>query len=190
MTVELTSPVLGQAVGTNYTGALEAWLLAEGYAKQAGYTGPGVSNTGATDVDPDDDPSVASNREVPYFPLTEDQDTTIANDAANLTDTSHPHARFDFDAAGTDAEAPVVFEVSPAEGPATGGTVVTISGDNLEGVTGVTFDAVAGTALDVTQAGEGLIKVTTPAGAAGPADVVVTDAAGSDTEVGAFTYTA
>ena len=43
MTVTLTSEVLGQAVGTDYTGTLEAWLLASGYAKQAAYAGPGVS---------------------------------------------------------------------------------------------------------------------------------------------------
>lgn len=33
MTVFLTSPVLGQAAGTAYTGALESWLLHEGYAR-------------------------------------------------------------------------------------------------------------------------------------------------------------
>lgn len=190
MVVELTSPVLGQAVGTEYTGPLEAWLLASGYAKQDAYTGVGVSNSGAAAASLANDPREASNREAPYFPSTEDQDVTIANDVNNLTDTSHPHARFNFDAGGTDTEAPTVFEVTPNEGPVAGGTVVTISGDDLEGVTGVTFDAVAGTALDVTQANVGLIKVTTPAGAAGPATVVVTDAVGSDTEVGAFTYLA
>lgn len=190
MTVELTSPVLGQAVGTNYTGSLEAWLLSEGYAKQVGYTGAGVSNTGTTDVDPDDDPTLAQNRELPYWPSSEDHNVTIANDAANLTQASFPLARFDFDPAGVDAEAPANLSLEPAEGPAAGGTVVVISGDNLENVTSVTFDAVAGTALDVTEANEGRISVTTPAGTAGPADVVLVDASGNGTLAAGFTYTA
>ena len=62
MVVELTSPVLGKAVGDTYTGTLEPWLLTTGYAKQAVYTGPGVSNTGATDVVPADDPTLPANR--------------------------------------------------------------------------------------------------------------------------------
>jgi hypothetical protein len=33
VTVTLTSPVLGQAVGYAYTGPLESWLLSEGYAR-------------------------------------------------------------------------------------------------------------------------------------------------------------
>lgn len=36
MTVELTSEALGKAVGATHTGPEEAWLLANGYAKQAG----------------------------------------------------------------------------------------------------------------------------------------------------------
>ena len=190
MTVQLTSPVLGQAVGSNYTGPLEAWLLSEGYATQAGYTGPGVANTGATAVDPGDDPRLPENREAPYFPSSPDENTTVANDVDNLNEASFPHDRFDFDADSVDTEAPAVLGLEPNEGPAAGGTVVRIYGDNLEGTTGVTFDAVAGTALDVTTADEGYIEVTTPAGTAGPADVVVTDNVGTDTEVGAFTYTA
>lgn len=35
MTVRLTSPVLGLAVGASYTGNLESWLLNEGYATSA-----------------------------------------------------------------------------------------------------------------------------------------------------------
>jgi len=188
--VELTSPVLGLDVGAPYTGTLEDWLLTQGYAKRAGYTGPGVANTGTTDVAPGDDPTLAENREAPYWPLSEDHNNSIANDADNLTVAKFPHARFDFDADSVDTEAPVVLGLEPDEGFTTGGDVVRISGDNLEGVTGVTFDAVAGTALDVSTADLGFIEVTTPAGTAGPADVVVTDAAGADTEVGAFTYVA
>lgn len=190
MAVELTSPVLGLDVGASYTGTLEDWLLTQGYAKRAGYTGPGVANTGPTDVAPGDDPTLPENREAPYFPLSEDHNNSIANDVDNLNEAKFPHARFDFDADSVDTEAPVVLGLEPNEGSTAGGDVVRISGDNLEGVTGVTFDAVAGTALDVSTADQGFIEVTTPAGTAGPADVVVTDAAGADTEVGAFTYVA
>jgi hypothetical protein len=190
VTVQLTSPVLGLDVGADYTGSLESWLLAEGYAEQAGYTGPGVSNTGETAVLPADDPTLAENREAPYFPLSEDRNVTIANDVDNLTVDKFPApVNFDFDAGGVDTEAPVVAGLEPEEGPVAGGTEVRIYGDNLEGVTGVTFDAVAGTALDVNEEA-GYLDVTTPAGTAGPATVVVTDASGADTEVGAFTYVA
>jgi hypothetical protein len=191
VTVELTSPVLGQNVGTTYTGSLEDWLLTQGYAKRAGYTGPGVANTGPTDVVPASDPTLAENREAPYFPLSEDNNVTLANDVDHLNEPKFPApVNLDFDAGGVDTEAPSVRSLDPAEGSTAGGDVVRIWGDNLEGVTGVTFDAVAGTALDVSTADVGFIEVTTPAGAAGPADVVVTDAAGADTEVGAFTYVA
>jgi len=191
MTVEITSECFGKQVGETYTGPMEAWLLSEGYAKQAGYTGPGVANTGAAATTTANDPRLPENREAPYFPLTEDENTTVANDSANLNDASFPNARFDFDAGSVDTEAPVVLGLEPNEGPAAGGTVVRITGDNLEGTTAVTFDAVAGTALDASTAGElGYIEVTTPANAAGPSTVVVTDNVGTDTEVGAFTYTA
>ena len=191
MAVELTSPVLGLNVGDPYTGTLESWLLAEGYAKQDGYTGPGVANTGATDVAPADDPTLAENREAPYWPLSEDNNVTIANDVDHLNEPKFPApVNFDVDTGGVDTEAPSVRSIEPDEGFTTGGDVVRIWGDNLEGVTGVTFDGVAGTALDVSTADQGFIEVTTPAGTAGPADVVVTDAAGADTEVGAFTYVA
>ena len=189
MTVELTSPVLGQNVGTTYTGTLEDWLLTQGYAKRAGYTGAGVSNTGTTDVLPAGDPTLPANREAPYFPLSEDHDATIANDVDHLNEEKRPLARFDFDSGSVDTEAPVILGLDPEEGPVAGGDSVRIYGDNLEGVTGVTFDGVAATGLDLN-VDAGYLDVTTPAGTAGPATVVVTDNVGADTEVGAYTYVA
>lgn len=193
--LKVTSTATGPTAYVSVVGGTAAVLDALGVAVgDVAYGGDGrpagASNTGAQTGLPAADPSNPDNREAPYWPVTEDQNVTIANDAANLTTAKFPNTRFDFDAGSVDTEAPVVFEVSPNEGPAAGGTVVTISGDNLEGVTGVTFDAVAGTDLDVSNAGAGTIQVTTPAGTAGPADVVVTDAVGADTEVGAFTYLA
>lgn len=188
MTVELTSPVLGQDVGYSYTGPLEAWLLAEGYAKQAGYTGPGVSNTGAASTAPDNDPRLHENREAPRWPAGPATNVTIANDGTNLTKAKFPApGNADFDAAGVDTEAVVVTGLEPETGAAAGGDVVRIYADNIEGTTGVTFGGVAGTALDVNE-DAGYLDVTTPAHAAGAVDVVVTDATGSDTVTGGFTY--
>ena len=188
MAVELTSPVLGQDVGYVYTGDLEAWLLAEGYAKQDGYTGPGVSNTGATDVDPSEDPTNAENREAPQWPAGQVKNATIANDADNLTKAKFPNPDYDFDEAGVDTEAVVVTGLEPESGALAGGDVVRIYADNVEGTTGVTFGGVAGTDLEVNE-DAGYLDVTTPAGAAaGAVDVVVTDDVGSDTVTGGFTY--
>lgn len=150
----------------------------------------GASNLGAQADVPANDPTAKANREAPYFPTTPDRHVTIANDATHLTLAKLAAPGFDVDIAGVDAEAPSTLALDPVEGPAVGGTVVTIYGTNLEGVTGVTFDTVAGTDLDVSAAGDGVIKVTTPAGTAGPADVVVTDNIGTATLTGGFTYTA
>lgn len=304
MAVTLTSPVLGQAVGFVYTGSLEAWLLQEGYARNAGtlaaaitvtptaavldgtsnaaatlgatgnvifatkggvrttvallaadlaagaatkidtaltgladaaivasklrvtsiatgtdayvtvvggdaavLTGLGVtlgakafggdgrptgaSNLGVQAPLPDDDLTKATNRESPWWPTNPPRNVTIANDATNLSVANFPLARFDFDAASVDTEAPILaLPLKPNTGPAVGGTKVRIYGDNLEGTTGVTFGGTAGTALDVTTVDQGFITITTPAKVAGPYTVVVTDNIGNDTELAAFTYTA
>lgn len=98
MTVTLTSPVLGKAVGDTYTGTLEDWLLSNGYAKRAGYTGPGVANTGPVKgYVAADDPTLAENREAPYFPATADADATMANDATHLNAKSHRPPNLDVD---------------------------------------------------------------------------------------------
>ncbi|GAA2842925.1 IPT/TIG domain-containing protein [Kitasatospora aburaviensis] len=82
--------------------------------------------------------------------------------------------------------APTITAVLPGTGPAAGGTVVTITGTNLDGTTAVTFGGTAGTVLTVLS--DTAVKVTTPAKAAGAVDVVLTDDAGSVTKVGGFTY--
>jgi len=84
--------------------------------------------------------------------------------------------------------APDLSSLSPAEGPTSGGTTVTLTGTNLAGATGVTFDGVAGT--DVTVVSDTTVTVVTPAHAAGTVDVVVTSPGGSDTLADAFTYRA
>lgn len=224
MTVTLTSPVLGQEVGSTYTGNLEPWLLAQGYARNAAtlegapgstaYAGsftpdPGNDNqtdyTGAIGGDgyntlasggeapavlPADDPTLAANRERPWFPANDVDNVTIANDAANLNDATFPYTP-DYDLGGVDNDAPSGLSLSPTSGDDAGGTVVTISGDNLVGVTAVSFGGTPGTALDTSDAAtSGEIKVTTPAHAAGAVNVVLTDASGNATMTNAFTYTA
>ncbi|MDB5308070.1 MAG: Alkaline phosphatase [Gemmataceae bacterium] len=82
--------------------------------------------------------------------------------------------------------APAIAVVSPSSGPAAGGTTVTITGTGFTGATDVTFGGVSGIGLTVVS--DTQITVTTPAGAVGAVDVVVTTPGGSDTATGAFTY--
>ncbi|KIF04143.1 hypothetical protein PL81_20225 [Streptomyces sp. RSD-27] len=79
-----------------------------------------------------------------------------------------------------------ISNISPATGPAAGGTVVTITGSNLDGVADVKFGATPGTALKVLSSGR--LQVTTPAGATGAVNVVVGDEAGAVTKTAGFTY--
>jgi LPXTG-motif cell wall-anchored protein len=81
---------------------------------------------------------------------------------------------------------PVIGTIDPTSGPETGGTVVTITGSNFGGVTRVTFDGVDGTGLVVVSDTE--LRITTPAGTPGAADVLVFSPAGVS-DPGAFTYT-
>ncbi|MGW0562944.1 IPT/TIG domain-containing protein [Streptomyces sp. NPDC003016] len=82
--------------------------------------------------------------------------------------------------------AATIATINPAGGPAAGGTVVTITGTNLDGVADVKFGNTAGTALKVLSSGR--IQVTAPAGAAGAVNVVVGDEAGAVTKTGGYTY--
>lgn len=83
-------------------------------------------------------------------------------------------------------ETATVTSITPATGPAAGGTVVTIDGTNLGGVEGVTFGGTAGTALQ--RVSETRVKVTTPAKTAGAYNVAVLDDAGTVTVTNGYTY--
>jgi hypothetical protein len=72
---------------------------------------------------------------------------------------------------------PVITSITPATGPASGGTKVTIVGTGLNGATSVTFGGVAATSVKAAKNGLKL-KVRTPAHLAGPVQVVVTTSAG------------
>ncbi|MBH0024910.1 IPT/TIG domain-containing protein [Salinibacterium sp. SWN248] len=81
---------------------------------------------------------------------------------------------------------PVISDVDPSSGPATGGTAVTITGTGFTGSTGVTFDGDAGTTFTVVSDTE--ITVTSPAHAAGDVDVIIQHPAGAS-DAAEFTYT-
>jgi len=82
--------------------------------------------------------------------------------------------------------AATIATVSPATGAPAGGTAVTITGTNLDGVSSVTFGGTAGTNLTIVSATK--LTITSPAGTAGAKDIVLVDDAGNVTKVGGFTY--
>lgn len=77
--------------------------------------------------------------------------------------------------------------IAPATGLAAGSTVVTITGTDLDGTTGVTFGGTAATAVTVLSPTQ--VRCTTPAHAAGAVTVVITDDGGAVTKTGFYTYT-
>lgn len=81
--------------------------------------------------------------------------------------------------------APTLTAVAPASGSTVGGTTITLTGTGLSGAT-VTIGGVA--AKDVVDIDDGTITAVTPPGAAGPADIVITNAFGTAKLVGGFTY--
>ncbi|MER7951966.1 IPT/TIG domain-containing protein [Streptomyces sp. NPDC096079] len=84
------------------------------------------------------------------------------------------------------APAATVATLTPATGPAAGGTTVTIKGTRLAGVTGVNFGATPGTELKRVSDTE--LRVKTPAGAAGAVNVVAAADSGNVTKTSGFTY--
>ncbi|MGC4747611.1 IPT/TIG domain-containing protein [Micromonospora sp. DT201] len=84
---------------------------------------------------------------------------------------------------------PTAATVTPDEGPQSGGQTVTITGTGfIPGGTTVTFDGVPATGVTVAPGGTSLTAVT-PAGAIGPASVVVSTVNGTAPPLG-YTYLA
>jgi hypothetical protein len=82
--------------------------------------------------------------------------------------------------------APTVTSISPASGPTAGGTSITITGTGF--ISGTTVTIGGNDASDVSVSATS-ITATTPAGADGPQDVVVTNPdIQFDTLIGGFTY--
>jgi hypothetical protein len=90
---------------------------------------------------------------------------------------------------GLIAAAPILSAISPASGPTSGGTAVTLTGQNFASGATVTFGGVAGTSVVVVNATQ--ITANTPAHAQGSVNVVVANPDGqSATRTGGFTFNA
>ncbi len=88
---------------------------------------------------------------------------------------------------GKGPKVPSVTHVSPSTGPSSGGTTVTVTGQNLAAAE-VQFGYVPGSNVVVNKAGTSL-TVIAPAESSGPVDVTVTTVAGTSPVVVADTYT-
>ncbi|BCK66146.1 hypothetical protein Srufu_000990 [Streptomyces libani subsp. rufus] len=84
-------------------------------------------------------------------------------------------------------DAPTIVSLNPTSGPASGGTVVTLTGTNLSTTQSVDF---GGTPAPFSVLSDTSVSVVTPPGTAGAVDVTVTTSGGSATAVGGFTYVA
>lgn len=135
---------------------------------------------------------------IPVTPVTQEAVFQLTDDVYQSI--THPNARFEggsrlafvkgqkitqtqLDAAFATAE---FTSITPATGPAAGGTNVVIKGKNLAGTAGVTIGGAAATNFKVVS--ETTITCTTPAGTAGAKPVVITDDSGNVTANNAYTY--
>lgn len=84
-------------------------------------------------------------------------------------------------------DAPTVTTLNPNSGPATGGTVVTVTGTNLSTTTSVD---IGGTLAPFSVISDTSLSVVTPPGTAGAVDVTVTTSGGAATLDDGFTYLA
>jgi large repetitive protein len=109
-------------------------------------------------------------------------DITVTTPAGTSTDGAADHYTY--------TAGPAVTALSPARGPATGGTSVTITGANLTGASAVTFGATAATGFTVVSATQ--ITATAPSGTASVVDITVTTPNGTSptSAADAFTYVA
>ncbi|MEU3989563.1 IPT/TIG domain-containing protein [Streptomyces platensis] len=87
----------------------------------------------------------------------------------------------------TYVDAPTISTINPNSGPASGGTVVTITGTNFSTTQSVTFGA---TPAPFSVINDTTLSVVTPPGAVGATDVTVTTTGGSATTTAGFTYVA
>ncbi|MGW2639061.1 IPT/TIG domain-containing protein, partial [Streptomyces sp. NPDC001348] len=81
--------------------------------------------------------------------------------------------------------APVVSSVSPSQGPASGGTTVTVTGSGFTGATAVRFGAASATSFTVVSSTQ--ITAVSPPGN-GPVNVTVTTSQGTSSQSVPFTY--
>lgn len=84
-------------------------------------------------------------------------------------------------------DAPTLTTVTPAQGPASGGTSVSLIGTALTSTSAVTFD---GNPVAFTVINGNVVSVIAPPGTVGAVDVAVTTDGGTATAMGAYTYLA
>lgn len=107
---------------------------------------------------------------------------TVSGSWYRKTDGTGEHFKFAASPPGApweaaDAPTPYVASCTPPSGPVEGGTAVWVLGTGFGEEAAVTFDGAAATAIVVVHSHR--ITCTTPSGAAGPANVVVTNADGT-----------
>jgi hypothetical protein len=119
----------------------------------------------------------------PTTPLTPGSHTITATETDTANHPSNPSEPITF----TVLASPAVTGLSPAQGPDTGGTTVTITGTGFTGATAVTFDTTAATSFTIVNGTT--ITATTPAHTPGPVDVTVTSPGGTSAPQ-TFTYLA
>lgn len=176
MAIILTSEVNGQAVGATYSGdaALVPWLLAVGYALD---TSSPTSHISTTAVPPAQDPLLSKNRE--------DPNGDKGQAAVDGVNGDHRDFQFGSNPAVLAAQ---VYQITPKQGVAAGGTALVIDGDNLTAVTGITIGGTAVTSLVIVS--DKKITCVTGAHAAGTVNVIL-DKSGSTADktlTGAFKY--
>jgi hypothetical protein len=166
-------------VGTDFTGfAQEAFTNNSGATlRVTGLTLPTLAQcfTGANTADKLLQPGTPSNSATPLCQVS----AVLANGDA---------CRVDVDAIcrGLLGTAPTFTALSPNNGPAAGGTLVTLTGSGFTGATSVSFGGAPGTSVTVVN--DGQITAVTPAGANGAVDVTVSTPAGMVRLAGGFTY--
>ncbi|MFC4245373.1 IPT/TIG domain-containing protein [Gryllotalpicola reticulitermitis] len=85
------------------------------------------------------------------------------------------------------AEAPTVTDISPAKGPTSGGTGVTLTGTGFDDVTEVTFGDIAATDISASSGGRQL-TVRVPGHSAGKVSIGLASPLGNVTVKDAYTY--
>ncbi|MHB1891663.1 MAG: IPT/TIG domain-containing protein, partial [Acidimicrobiales bacterium] len=112
--------------------------------------------------------------------------TTMTDSADGATQASAT-ATVDATARPSAPSTPVVTGISPSSGPTSGGTVVTITGTNLDGATVVDFGPNEASNITVVSSTE--IQVTAPPGSAGTVDITVVTPGGTSSASSADRYT-
>lgn len=157
MTVRLTSAAYGQAPGT---------LLTKSAGEEKWLIDQGYAHV---------EPKVAVGPTATYTP---------AQDPTRNVNREDPGDAYQY---GADTGLPARIEtITPSSGPAAGGTVVTITGDNMVDATSVTFGGTAGTAF--TKVDDNTVRATTPAKPAGAVAVAVVDPSGTTSQAAGYTY--